>query len=71
MVEKGAFSQKINYITIFLEIINLKGHQNHITGTRVMAILLIGWIFPIGQSGEGTLKGLFSTGPTPSSLCTF
>ena len=52
MVRKGAFSHKIDYITICLENINLKGHQNRITRSRVTATLLNWWIFPIGQSGE-------------------
>ena len=54
MVGNGAFSHKIDYITIFLEILNLEGHQNLITGSRVTTILLNGWIFPIGQSGEAS-----------------
>ena len=55
IVRNGAFSHKIDYITIFVkEILNLKGHQNRITGLRVTAILLNGWIFPIGQSGEAS-----------------
>ena len=54
MVRNGAFSHKIDYITIFLKIWNLKGHQNHITGSRVTAIMLKGWIFPFGQSGEAS-----------------
>ena len=54
LVEDGAFSHKIDYITIFEEIINLKGHHYCITGSRVTAILLNGWFFPIGQSGEAS-----------------
>ena len=46
MVEDGAFSNKKDYVTI-LEILNLKGHQNRITGSRVTVILLNGWILPI------------------------
>ena len=34
--------------------LNLKKDQNRITGLRVTAILLYGWIFPIGQSGEAS-----------------
>ena len=30
MVEHGAFSHKIDYITIFKEILNLQGHPNRI-----------------------------------------
>ena len=43
MVEDGAFSHKIDYITIFLEIQNIEEHPHRIyTGLRV---LLNGWIF--------------------------
>ena len=38
MVEDGAFSHKIDYITIFKGILNLKGDQNHITG------VFAGWV---------------------------
>ena len=41
MVEYVAFSH-IDYVTIFLEILNLEGHPNCITGSRVTAILPIG-----------------------------
>ena len=51
MIRNGAFSHKIDNIT-FLGDINLEGHQNRITGSRVRAIFLNGWIFPFGQSGE-------------------
>ena len=46
MVGNGALSHKIDYIIIFLEILNLEGYQNHTTGSRVMAILLNALIFP-------------------------
>ena len=65
MTEDGAFSHKIDNDTIFLEIQNLEGHLNRITGSRVTAILLNGWILPIG--GASAVEGLLSTGPTPSS----
>ena len=54
MVKNGAFSYKTDYITFFLENLNLKRHQNRITGSRVVAILLNGWIFSIGQIGEAS-----------------
>ena len=54
MVSNEAFSHKIDYITIFEEILNLKGHQNSINGSRVTAIWQNGWIFPIGQSAEAS-----------------
>ena len=48
MVGDGAFSHKIDYITFFLEILNLEEHSNRITGSTVTQILLNGWILPIG-----------------------
>ena len=56
MVEDGAFSHEIDYVTVFKEILNLEGHPNCITGSKVMAILLNGWILPIG--GALAVKGL-------------
>ena len=38
MVEDGAFSHKIDYVPISKEILNLEGHQNLITSSKVMAI---------------------------------
>ena len=54
MVKNGAFYHKLDYITIFEENLNLKGHENHITGSRVTMILLNVWIFPIRQRGEAS-----------------
>ena len=56
MVGDGAFSHKIDYVTIFKEILNLEGHLNRITGSKVTVILLNGWILPIG--GASSVKGL-------------
>ena len=56
MVEDGAFSHKMDYFTIFTEIINLKGHPNSITGSKVTAILLKWWILPF--VGASAVKGL-------------
>ena len=39
MVGDGAFSHKIDYITFFWKILNIEGHLNRITGSRVTAIL--------------------------------
>ena len=61
MFEDGAFSHKIDY-----EILNLEGHPNCITGSRVMEIFLKLWILPIG--GASAVEGMLSTGPTPSSF---
>ena len=49
----GAFSHKIGYITIFKEIVNPEGHLNRITGSKVTAILLNGWVLPIGGASSG------------------
>ena len=49
MVDDGACNLKtIDYVTIFKEILNLEGHLNCITGSKVIAILLNWWILPIG-----------------------
>ena len=48
MIGDGAFNHKIDYITIFREILNSEGHPNGITGSKVLAILLNGWILPVG-----------------------
>ena len=59
MVEDGAFSHKIDHVNCFLEILNLKGYPNRIFGSRVTAILLNGWILPIGEASavEGDQRG--------------
>ena len=56
MVEDGSFSHKIDNVTISQEILNLKGYPSCITGSKVTAILLNGWILPIG--GASSVKGL-------------
>ena len=53
MVGDGASSRKIDYVNKFLEILNLKGHQNRISGSRVTAILLNGWTLLIGEAASG------------------
>ena len=44
----------------------LEGHPNCMTGSKFTAILLNGWILPIGAASA--VEGPLSTGPTPSSL---
>ena len=56
MVANGAFSHKIDYVTVFQENLNPKEHHNRITGLKVTAIFLNGWILPIG--GVLVVKGL-------------
>ena len=48
-----AFSHKIDYVTIFKEILNLDGHHNCIAGSKVTTILLNRWILPIGGGSWG------------------
>ena len=53
--------KKIDYVTIFLEILNLEGHPNYITGSLlVTAIFLNGWILPAG--GASAVEGLRPSG---------
>ena len=56
MVENGAFSHEIDYVTSFKKILNRKGHLNRITGSKVMAVFLNWWILPFG--GASSVKGL-------------
>ena len=51
-VADGAFSNKIDYVTIFKEILNPEGHPNRITSSKVTTILLNGWILPIGGASS-------------------
>ena len=55
-----ASSYKIDYIIGIKTFLNPKGHQNRITGTKVTAILLMGWILPNG--GSSAVEGLQSMG---------
>ena len=52
----GASIYKIDYVTIFEEIINSEGHQNCITGSKVTAILLSRWILPTGRASLGRVR---------------
>ena len=54
MVEDGTFSHTI--VTMFKEILYHEGHLNRITGSKVTAILLNGWILRIG--GAPAVKGM-------------
>ena len=53
MVEDVAFSHKIDYVTNLQEILNPEGQQNRTTGSKVTAILLNGWILPVGGVASG------------------
>ena len=47
-VKDSSSSYKIDYVIVIKKFLNLKGHQNCITGLRVTAILVKGYILPIG-----------------------
>ena len=63
MVEDGAFSHKIDYVTIYKKILNLKGHPNHIIGYGDFAELVnvpYRWSFcGEGSASAACAKGLF------------
>ena len=61
MVEDGAFSHKIDYFSFVKEILNLGGHPDCITGSKVTEILLNGWILPVG--GVHWERSCFIWGP--------
>ena len=54
-VRDSPSSFKIDYVKVIKKFLNTEGHQNHISGSKVRAILLKGWILPIGgaSAGEG------------------
>ena len=57
MVRDSTSSYKIDDVIVIKNFLNSEGHQNPISGSKVTAILLKGWILPIGgaSSGEGLL----------------
>ena len=59
-VRDSSSSYKIDYYIVIKTFLNPEGHQNRISGLKVMAILLKGWILPIG--GASSVEGLQSTG---------
>ena len=65
MVADGAFSHKIDFITIFKEILNPEGHSHRITGSKVTAILLNAGFCPLvelhreGSAPAACAAGLF------------
>ena len=62
MVGDGASSLKIDYVCKFYEILNLKGHQYCITGSRVTGILLNWWTLPIVEAASGRVCAFFLKG---------
>ena len=53
-------SYKIDYVIVIKTFLNPDGHQNRISGLKVTAILLKGWILPTGEASA--VEGLRSTG---------
>ena len=53
VVKDGAFSHKIDYVSICLEIQNLEGHFNRFIGSKVTTILVNGGILPSGGVASG------------------
>ena len=54
-VRVSTSSYKIDYVITIKNFLNPEGHQNPFSGSKVTAILLKGWIRPIGgaSAGEG------------------
>ena len=52
-----------------MEILNLKGHQNLITGSRVTTILLKKVNFPVGQNGEASRWSVCNERGLPRLVC--
>ena len=65
-VGDSSSSYKIDFVIVIKTFLNPEGHQNRISGSKVTAILLKGWILPIG--GSSSVEGLQSTG-LPSLVC--
>ena len=55
MVVDRCSRYKIDYVIVIKNFPNPEGHQNPISGSKLTAILLKGWILPIGEAslGEG------------------
>ena len=53
MVEDGALSHKIDYFPIFQTNLNLEGHLNRFTASKVTAIFVNGGIIPRGEVASG------------------
>ena len=60
MVGVSTSSYKIDYVIVIKTFLNPEVHQNPISGSKVIAILVKGWILPIG--GASAVEGLRSTG---------
>ena len=55
-VRDRSSSYKIDYVIVIKNFLNPEEHQNPISGSKVTAFLLKGWILPIG--GPSAVEGL-------------
>ena len=58
-VRDRASSYKIDYVIVIKIFLNPKGHQTPISGSKVTAIILKGWIWFIGKAPAACPAGLF------------
>ena len=56
MVKYGAFSNKVDCVPIFEEILNLEGYLNRFIGSKLAAILVNGGILPSGGVALGRVR---------------
>ena len=54
-VRDNTSSYKIDYVIVIKNFLNPEGHQNHMSGSTVTAILLKEWILPIGGVASGRI----------------
>ena len=52
-VRDRSLSYRIDYFIVIKNFLNPQGHQNTVSGTKVMAFLLKGWVLPIGGASAG------------------
>ena len=72
MVEDGAFSHEIDYVTIVLGILNLEGHPNCKTGSRDTVIFaeLVDFAYCWSFSGgESAINGATPSSYGSSCVC--
>ena len=52
-VRDSSSSYEIDYVIVIKNFLNPEGHQNFISGSKVTAILLKGWILPLVELHRG------------------
>ena len=53
-IRDSTSSYKIDYLIIIKNFLNPEGHHNPFSGSKVTAILLKEWIWPIGEVASGS-----------------